>query len=48
LVKAHGGSGKPRLHFNYLVASTEAWSRKADQAARGYLAFHPKGLSLTF
>ena len=48
LLKAHGGPGKPRLHFNYLVASTEAWSVEADQTARGYLAFHPKGLSLTF
>ena len=48
LLKAHGGPGKPRLHFNYLVASTEAWSVEADQNARGYLAFHPKGLSLTF
>ena len=48
LLKAHAGPGKPRLHFNYLVASTEAWSRKADQTARGYLAFHPTGLSLEF
>jgi hypothetical protein len=48
LLKAHPGPGKPRLHFNYLVASTEAWSKKADQTARGYLAFHPTGLSLEF
>ncbi len=48
LLKSHPGPGKPRLHFNYLSATTEAWSRKADQTARGYLAFHPKGLSLTF
>ena len=48
LLKAHGGPGKPRLHFNYLVASTEAWSVETDQTARGYLAFHPKGLSLAF
>lgn len=46
LLKAHAGPGKPRLHFNYLVASTETWSKKADQTARGYLAFHPTGLSL--
>jgi len=46
LLKAHAGPGKARLHFNYLVASTEAWSKKADQTARGYLAFHPTGLSL--
>ncbi len=48
LLKAHGGPGKPRLHFNYLVPSTEAWSSEADQSARGYRAFHPKGLSLAF
>jgi len=46
LLKAHAGPGKARLHFNYLVASTETWSKKADQNARGYLAFHPTGLSL--
>ncbi len=48
LLKVHSGPGKPRLHFNYLVSSTEAWSVKADQTARGYRALHPKGLSLTF
>ena len=48
LLKAHAGPGKARLHFNYLVASTETWSKKADQTARGYLAFHPTGLSLEF
>ena len=48
LLKTHAGTGKPRLHFNYLVASTEAWSTDADQLARGYQAFHPKGLSLSF
>ena len=48
LLKTHGGPGKPRLHFNYLVPSTEAWSVETDQTARGYLAFHPKGLSLAF
>ena len=48
LLKAHAGPGKARLHFNYLVASTETWSKKADQNARGYLAFHPTGLSLEF
>lgn len=48
LLKTHGGPGKPRLHFNYLVLSTEAWSVETDQIARGYLAFHPKGLSLAF
>jgi len=48
LLKAHAAQGKPRLHFNYLVASTEAWSKKADQTARGYVAFHPTGLSLEF
>jgi len=48
LLKSHTAPGKPRLHFNYLVASTEAWSTKADQTARGYRAFHPTGLSLEF
>lgn len=48
LLKSHAGPGKPRLHFNYLAASTEAWSEEADQCNRGYLAFHPKGLSLAF
>lgn len=48
LLRVHNGPGKPRLHFNNLVPSTEAWSIKADQTARGYRAFHPKGLSLTF
>ncbi len=48
LLKTHGAPGKPRLHFNYLVPTTEAWRGKADQTARGYQAFHPKGLSLVF
>ncbi len=48
LLKTHGAPGKPRLHFNYLVPTTEAWRGKADQTARGYQAFHPKGLSLLF
>lgn len=48
LLKAHAAQGKPRLHFNYLVTSTQAWSKKDDQTARGYLAFHPTGLSLEF
>ena len=48
LLKTHGAPGKPRLHFNYLVPTTEAWRGKADQTARGYQTFHPKGLSLVF
>lgn len=48
LLKTHSGQGKPRLHFNYLVTSTEAWSKPGDQSARGYVAFHPTGLSLEF
>jgi len=48
LLKNHGAPGKPRLHFNYLTLTTEAWRSAADQAARGYQAFHPKGLSLVF
>jgi hypothetical protein len=46
LLAGHGGPGKPRLHFNYLTETTAAWSSPADQQARGYEAFHPKGLSL--
>ncbi len=41
----HAGRGKPRLHFNYLTETTSAWNDAADQAARGYEAFHPKGIS---
>ena len=48
LLKAHAASGKPRLHFNYLTPTTEAWRSPADQTTRGYQAFHPKGLSLVF
>lgn len=48
LLKAHAANGKPRLHFNYLIPSTEARSEEADQPARGYQAFHPKGMSLSF
>ena len=48
LLKTHGAPGKPCLHFNYLVPTTEAWRSKADQTARRYQAFHPKGLSLVF
>ena len=46
LLDAHAGRGKPRLHFNYLSTTTAAWSDSADQQARGYQAFHPKGISL--
>ena len=46
LLEAHEGRGKPRLHFNYLSTTTAAWSDPADQQARGYQAFHPKGISL--
>lgn len=48
LLQTHAGPGKPRLHFNYLVQSTQTWSDSADQASRGYLACHPAGVSLTF
>lgn len=47
LLQAHAGVGKPRLHFNYLAPTTEAWSKAEDQLKRGYGAFHPKGLSLS-
>lgn len=46
LLEAHGGRGKPRLHFNYLSTTTATWSDPADQRAKGYQAFHPKGISL--
>ncbi|MFZ0790472.1 MAG: hypothetical protein WAM94_12725 [Chromatiaceae bacterium] len=46
LLEAHAGRGKPHLHFNYLSATTAAWSDPADQQARGYQALHPKGISL--
>ena len=46
LLSEHAGQGKPQLHFNYLTETTAAWSDPADQQARRYQAFHPKGLSL--
>ncbi|MBN8441530.1 MAG: hypothetical protein J0M28_07490 [Thauera sp.] len=46
LLGSHAAAGKPLLHFNYLTATTARWSDAADQKARGYEAFHPKGLSL--
>jgi hypothetical protein len=45
LLAEHRGRGKPRLHFNYLTETTRAWT-DADQQARRFEAFHPKGLSL--
>lgn len=48
LLKLHSGAGKARLHFNYLVPTTEAWNDVNDQKTRSYEAFHPKGLSLCF
>jgi len=46
LLTEHGGKGKPRLHFNYLTETTQAWTNPADQTAPRFEAFHPKGLSL--
>lgn len=46
LLSRHNGRGKPRLHFNYLTLTTGTWSDASDQEARGYEAYHPKGLSL--
>jgi len=46
LLSDHNGRGKPRLHFNYFTQTTDKWSDYADQEARRYEAFHPKGLSL--
>lgn len=46
LLSEHNGRGKPRIHFNYLTKSTEAWSDLANQESENYVAFHPKGISL--
>lgn len=46
LLGAHPGPAKPRLHFNHHVPTTARWCEAADQAAHGYLAFHPRGISL--
>jgi len=46
LLTEHGGRGKPRLHFNYLSETTQTWADPADQKARRFDAFYPKGLSL--
>ncbi len=46
LLESHQARGKPRLHFNYLTSTTAAWSDAGDQKARGYQAFHPKGISV--
>ncbi len=47
LLETHAGRGKPRLHFNYLSATTSPWGDPEDQKARGYAAFHPKGIALS-
>ena len=46
LLSDHESQAKPRLHFNYQTETTTMWSDAADQKARGYEAFHPKGISL--
>jgi len=46
LVTEHVGPGKPRLHFNYLTETTQAWYEPAGQPTGRFEAFHPKGLSL--
>ena len=46
LLDRHNNAARPRLHFNYFTSTTEAWSDDADQQARGYQAFHPRGISL--
>ena len=48
LLSDHESQAKPRLHFNYQTETTTMWSDAADQKARGYEAFHPKGISLIF
>jgi len=46
LLTEHAGRSKPRLHFNYLTETTQAWADPANQKTRLFEAFHPKGLSL--
>ena len=46
LLDKHNSRGKPRLHFNYLSHTTEAWSDAGDQQENKYEAFYPKGISL--
>jgi hypothetical protein len=46
LLTEHGGKGKPRLHFNYLTETTQAWTDPVDQKTRRFEAFYPKGLAL--
>jgi beta-lactamase superfamily II metal-dependent hydrolase len=46
LLRKHNQRSYPRLHFNYLTVTTEAWSQEADQLERKYHGFHPRGLSL--
>jgi hypothetical protein len=48
LLEQHNGRGKPRLHFNYRSTTTEKWADRDDQQARGYVSFHPRGISLYF
>lgn len=48
LLDKHQGKGKPRLHFNYRSETTLAWDDSEEQRKKGYLSFHPKGLTLSF
>ena len=38
---------KPRLHFNHRTVTTDKWASAKDQKQRRYVAFHPRGVSLT-
>ena len=46
VLQSHRHPARPRLHFNYLTQTTESWGDDADQKTKGYMAFHPKGISL--
>lgn len=46
LLEKHNHRAHPRLHFNYLTSTTEAWADLEDQKTNKYLAFHPRGISL--
>lgn len=48
LIDKSNTRGKTQLHFNYLTETTQPWSDGEDQAARKYLAEHPKGMSLSW
>jgi len=46
ILEKHSHKNKAQLHFNYLTKTTEPWNNSADQKAKGYKAYYPKGISL--